>query len=187
MWIALQVTLISNLSFICNIRPGLWYCIYFVTCTIFSKKDSLWDYTAKEKVFPSKPLEDRLPPKLTQRMLVNSVICRIPSIQPLLLESEWSWLACTSIWGYFYWSGQLYRFSQGEYIQQEKEKKILISQIQSKRKTLKWLLSSNLKRTFLAWISSTLPLRYLIIKVYAKKLMMQTRVLPINLGLFSII
>lgn len=37
-------------------------------------------------------------------------------------------------------------------------------------------MSFSLKGTLLAQLSSTLPLRYLIIKVYAKKLMMQTRV-----------
>ena len=37
------------------------------------------------------------------------------------------------------------------------------------------IVSFSLKGTLLAQLSSTLPLRYLIIKVYAKKLMMQTR------------
>lgn len=45
-------------------------------------------------------------------------------------------------------------------------------------------MSFSLKVTFLAWLSSTLPLRYLIIKVYAKNLMMQTRLLHMNLDFF---
>lgn len=46
-------------------------------------------------------------------------------------------------------------------------------------------MSFSLKGTFLAWMPSTLPLRYLIIKEYAKKPMMQTRLLHMNLDFFT--
>lgn len=110
------------------------------------------------------------------------------NVQFLLLESEQFLFAYMSIWGLLLVIGELMEILPEEYTQQSK-KLCYVSNVRGEKRLFNncVIVSSSLKGTFLAQITSNLPLRYLIIKVYAKKLMMQTRVLHMNLDLFSIV
>ena len=78
------MTSTTNLSFVCNRKPGLRYCVDSVPFpAIFLKKDSLWTHIpalliGKGKHFISRTLENRLLPTEAQRMLIkkNSINLR---------------------------------------------------------------------------------------------------------------
>lgn len=141
----------------------------------------------QRKALISKTLENRLLPTEAQKMLIKGIISRIFATFNFCDWSQNSSCLHTCRSGdCSWWWGQPCG-NPSRWIYPKEQKKILL-RLECKGGERLFnnciIVSSSLKGTFLAWISSILPLRYLIIRVYAKKLMMQTGVLHMNLDLF---